>query len=168
MIFLDTEPFRSLSTRKKTQMTLQEFLVTATRKAMTDLEKALDSLPEDKRNFSPGGKARTAADMAAECAILNGVTAQVVVERKMDANFDYAEFTKTKDTLARKPEVLHTLLNSSTEKFIAAITSVPVEDLEVELDLPWGKMTIAQVLAYPYWNMSYHEGQIYYIGSMLG
>ena len=148
-------------------MTLQEFFVTATRKAMTDLEKALTSLPEDKRNFSPGGSARTAADMAAECAILNGITAQVVVERKMAADFDYNEFTKTKDTLARKPEVLHTLLHSSTEKFIAAINSVPDEDLSVEIELPWGKMTIAQILAYPYWNMSYHEGQIYYISSLL-
>ena len=148
-------------------MTLQEFFVTATRKAMTDLEKALDSLPEDKRNYSPGGKARTAADMVAECAILNGITAQVVVERKMTGEFNMEEFTKTKDILARKPEVLHTLLHSSTEKFIAAITSVPIDDLGVEIDLPWGKMTIAQVLAYPYWNMSYHEGQIYYIGSML-
>ncbi len=148
-------------------MTLQEFFVTATRKAMTDLEKALDSLPEDKRNYSPGGAARTALDMVAECALLNGITAQVVVERKMLANFDYNEFTQTKATLARQPEVLHTLLQSSTEKFIAAIESVPTDDLGVEVELPWGKMTIAQILAYPYWNMSYHEGQIYYIGSTL-
>ena len=29
-------------------------------------------------------------------------------------------------------------------------------------------MTLAQVIAYPHWNMSYHEGQINYIASMLG
>ncbi len=148
-------------------MTLQEFFVGATRKAADDLEKALDRLPEDKRNFSPGGKARTALDMVAECAILNGITAQLVVERKVENEFDYAAFTRTKEMLAQNTDALHTLLNSSTEKFIAAISSVPTEDLSVELELPWGKMTMAQVIAYPYWNMSYHEGQINYISFLL-
>jgi hypothetical protein len=29
-------------------------------------------------------------------------------------------------------------------------------------------MTLANIIAYPYWNMSYHEGQVNYIASMLG
>jgi hypothetical protein len=34
--------------------------------------------------------------------------------------------------------------------------------------MPWGPMTVSQILGYPFWNMCYHEGQINYIASMLG
>jgi len=31
-----------------------------------------------------------------------------------------------------------------------------------------GNQSLAEVMAYPYWNMSYHQGQINYIASLLG
>jgi len=37
----------------------------------------------------------------------------------------------------------------------------------VEVQMPWGMMTLAQIISYPYWDMSYHEGQINYLASML-
>ena len=42
--------------------TLQEFLATATQKAADDLDAAFLRLPEEKRAWSPDGKARTALD----------------------------------------------------------------------------------------------------------
>lgn len=148
-------------------MTLQEFIVASTRKAATDVEAALNRLPTDKRNYSVGGQARTAADMVAECAINNGVTADVVVHKKMGGEFDYQEYLQTKAALAQNPDAMHALLKANTEKFVAAVAGVATEDLNMELDLPWGAMTVAQLIAYPYWNMSYHEGQINLIAATL-
>ena len=38
----------------------------------------------------------------------------------------------------------------------------------VEIPMPWGPMTIGRMITYPQWNMTYHEGQINYLASLLG
>jgi hypothetical protein len=44
-------------------------------------------------------------------------------------------------------------------------------DLDVEHPLPWNadaKMTTADMMFFPYWNLVYHVGQINYIQLLLG
>ncbi|HLK57342.1 MAG TPA: DinB family protein [Chthonomonadaceae bacterium] len=147
---------------------MQEFLVGATRKASADLEAALLRLPEDKRNWRPAETARTALDQYAECAILNGSTADVIVSRSFPTNYDFSAFTNAKDALAQNWDRAQALLKENTEKICSVIQAVPDADLNIEVQFPWGPMTLAQIIAYPLWNMSYHEGQINYIASLLG
>lgn len=148
---------------------LQEFLGRATRKGAADLEAALLRLPDDKRDWSPmGGAARTALNMVAECAILNGGTIEMIQTRAFLADFDMTAFNRAKTELAQDENALLSLLHENTEKVITALDAVAEEDLNVEVSMPWGPMTLAQVMAYPFWNMSYHEGQINYIASLLG
>ncbi len=147
---------------------LQEFLSRATRKASADLEASLLRLPENKRDWSPMGSARTALDMVAECAILNGGTVDLIQTRVFPAGFDLAAFHQARTELARAESALLPRLHENAEKVIAALNAVAEEDLNVEVPMPWGAMTLAGVMAYPFWNMSYHEGQINYIASMLG
>ncbi len=148
--------------------TLQEFLAGATQKAADDLKAALLRLPEEKRSWSPMGEARTALDQVAECAMLNGSTANLIQSRTWPKDADMSEFFRAKAELARDESAVLSLLQENTEKVIGVIRSVPDGDLAVEVQMPWGPMTLAQIVAYPYWNMSYHEGQINYIASMLG
>ncbi|HZP84342.1 MAG TPA: DinB family protein [Chthonomonadaceae bacterium] len=148
--------------------TLQDFLADATQKAAADLEAALLRLPEDKRNWSPEGEARTALDMVAECAILNGTTADMIHTRTFPADFDYAKFGKAKTQLAQDWNALRSLLQENTARAIEAIRTVPDEAVGIEVAMPWGPTTLARIMAYPYWNMGYHEGQINYLASMLG
>lgn len=147
--------------------TLQEFLATATQDGAASLETALLRLPEEKRHWSPMGKARTALDMVAECAILNDIT-ELAQSRKFPTDFDFAALERAKAELAQDWNALRSLLHANTARAVAAIRSVPDEDLNVPIALPWGDSTLAQILAYPYWNMSYHEAQINYLASMLG
>ncbi len=147
--------------------TLQDFLTGATQKAMTELVEALLRIPEDKRAWRPEGKARTAVDQAAECALLNGYTADLIQTRTWASHFDVFLQAKAELT-AQSWEQLHSVLQENTRKVIAAIGAVPDEALAIEIDLPWGKSTLAEILSYPYWNMTYHLGQINYIASMLG
>ena len=148
--------------------TLQEFLASATQKAASDLQAALLRLPEDKRGWCPMGKARTALDQVAECALLNGGTGNLIQSRSWPKDFDFADFDRAKTELARDGNAVRALLEQNTAAAIAAIRAVPEDDLGIEVQMPWGPMTVAQLLAYPSWNMAYHEGQINYIASMLG
>ena len=147
--------------------TLQEFLATATQEAATELETALLRLPEDKRNWSPMGVARTALDMVAECAILNDIT-DIVQSRTFPADFDFAALGRAKSELSQDWNALRSVLHENTSRAVAAIPTVPADDLSIEIEMPWGSVTLAQVISYPYWNMSYHTGQINYLASMLG
>ena len=148
--------------------TLQTFLTTSIPKATADMEAALLRLPEDKRNWSAGGSARSALDMAAEIAILNGDTAQMIATKTGMANFDLPELIRRKDELAADWPTLKTRLDENTARVIEAIRNLSDEDLNLELAMPWGAMAMTQIIAYPYWNACYHEGQINFIASILG
>ena len=146
---------------------LQAYLARATQKAAADLLTALERLPQDKRDWQPMGDARSAADQVAECAILNGTTADLIAARAFP-DFDFAQFAAAKTALVADPDTLRALLQANTARVIAALSTVDDAELEVEIPMPWGAQSLASILAYPYWNMSYHEGQINYIASMLG
>jgi hypothetical protein len=149
-------------------MRLQDFLADSALKAAQDLKTALHRLPEDKRNWAPADSSRSALDQFAECAMLNGQTMEVVTRKAWFEDFDFQEYLRAKAELVKNPEAIEKLLDENTEKAAGIIRAVPDEDLEVEIQMPWRSMKISEILAYPYWNMSYHEGQINYIASILG
>lgn len=147
---------------------LQNYLAEATLKGAADLETALLRVPEDKRLWSPMGDARSAADMVAECAILHKNTARTIENRAFPEDFDWMSYVNEKDALARKTEELLPLLHQNAALVASVIRAVLDEDLEAPVQMPWRPMTVTELMSYPSWNMSYHEGQINYIASMLG
>jgi hypothetical protein len=148
--------------------TLQDFLATTTEKAAKDLVIALLRLPEDKRNWSPGGDARTPLDLVAECALNTGYTADLIITRQWAAGTMDEYLEKKSEMVTGNWEALHTLLQENTQRVIAAIRTVPDGDLGDPISMPWFTQELSGVIAYPYWNMSYHEGQINYVASILG
>lgn len=147
--------------------TVQEFLAASARQAANDLVTALLRVPEDKRDWSPMGNARTALDQVAECALLTGSTAEMLVTRKFP-DFKSDEYDKARAELIADWSKMEALLKENTEKAAAEILKIPDEDFDTEIVMPWGPMKLVSIMAYPYWNMTYHEAQINYIASMLG
>ena len=147
--------------------TLHDFLTGATRKAADDLIAALERLPADKRDWSPMGDARSALDMVAECAILNGTTVEMIQQRAFPP-FDWESYRAAKTALVSDPDGALALLRENTTRVVAAIPTVDAADLATEIPMPWGAQSLSSILSYPYWNMTYHEGQINYLASMLG
>ena len=147
--------------------TLQEYLAKATPEIAKELEDAFLRIPEDKRGWSPMGTARTALDLIAECAILNDIS-DMVATHKFPEDFDFAKFGRAKAELAKDWNALRAQLHKSTSRAVDAIRTVPDGDLGIEIPMPWGPVTVAQMISYPYWNMSYHTGQLNYLASMLG
>ena len=148
--------------------TLQAFFERSTTKAAEDLLEAINRLPEDKRAWSPMGDARTALNQLAECAILNGSTAEMLKTHTFAMEGGFEAYFEERAKLAADETACKALFAENTAKAIAAIKEVPDEDLELQVNMPWGPMAVAQIVSYPFWNMCYHEGQINYIASMLG
>ncbi len=87
-------------------------------------------------------------DQVAECTLLTGYTANLLHTRRW--------------------EEIHPRLLENARRVAAAIAAVPDSDLADEIALPWGKQSVAEMLAYPYWNLTYHLGQVNCIASLLG
>jgi hypothetical protein len=147
--------------------TAQEYLVRSTLKAVKSIEDALLGLPEDKRNWSPGGEARTALDMVAECALMNEATIDLLTTKVFDESFDFAEYNRVRAELTQDWPTLQARLHESAARVTETIRAVPDSDLSIEVPMPWGTSTIEGICGYPYWNMSYHEGQITQIQMIL-
>ena len=148
--------------------TQQSFLAAATQKAAESLAEAFANLPESKRLWSPAETARPATDQVAECTIINGYMANLLHVRQWpEGQFDRV-FTE-KAALAAMPwEEVHPRLLESAQRVAAAIFAVPDTDLLDEIETPWRKQTVAELITYPHWNMTYHQGQINYLASLLG
>lgn len=148
--------------------TLQTFLASATRKAAANVLTAIGNLPVDKRNWQPAAGARSAMDQLAECALNNGYVADLVETRRWAAPERSVYDQLKQDLVASGLEAVKELLDKNTERLVGVILGLPDDQLPVEVGMPWGSGTLDGVIAYPYWNMGYHEGQINYIGSILG
>ncbi|MBC8135631.1 MAG: DinB family protein [Fibrella sp.] len=148
-------------------ITQQDFLASSTEQGAKNLLAALLALPEEKRGWRPAETARPALDLVAECALNNGYTATMIRNRTWGAP-PHDEYMAIRSKVAAESlSELQELLEANTQRVIAAIQATPDDAMDVEIDTPYGIMTIAQSIGYPYWNMSYHEGQINYIASML-
>ena len=147
---------------------LQNFFVAQTQSVLTDFVAAYLRIPEGKRDWKPEGKSRSAHDQVAELALLNGYTAELIRDQKWPA-LDMNRYPEEHSAMAAKDwETLHALLKENTRKVTEAIAATPDDALDKQIEMPWGTMALAESVAYPYWNLTYHLGQINYIASMLG
>lgn len=147
--------------------TMQQFLASATKKQSELLLTALNNLPEEKRSWAPTESSRHALDQVAECAMLNGSTASLLVGNEFPKDFDFAVYLQQKIDLGKDYSRTVELLQKNTELVCGAIANLSDNDLMTTVQMPWGSMTLQDLTAYPLWNMTYHEGQITYIRLML-
>jgi hypothetical protein len=148
---------------------LQTFLAEGIIKAAADLEAAFARIPEDKRTWSPGESSRNALDQMAECAILNGYTAETITTRQwMNTGGMEGYFASKAEAVEKGWEYIEPLFKANVEKAAAAVRAFGTESLGSPIETPFGTMKMTQILSYPYWNMCYHEGQINYIATILG
>jgi hypothetical protein len=151
---------------KTMSITQQDFLANSTEQAAKNLFAALLALPEEKRGWRPADTARTALELVAECAQNNAYTADLIENRTWNAPIHDEYLTIQKGIAAKPLSELEALLQENTRRIVAVIRATPDDAMPVTLDTPFGAMTVADSAAYPYWNMSYHEGQINYIASL--
>jgi hypothetical protein len=149
-------------------VTVGSFLADRCEKVASQLLVAFDRIPSDKRDWAPSDSSRSAVDQLSEVAILNGFSATTIRDRSW-GEFNMKDYFATKNNLASKGS------DSVIDKFretlpilLSSLREFPDEALEQEIETPFGRMKMKDILEYPFWNMSYHEGQINFIASMLG
>jgi len=121
------------------------------------------AMPEDKLRWTPMENGRCVLELLADCVHCSLRVAKIIQQRNFNDLPDAPDWQTT--DLA----TFHELLRSSTEAYCEVVMSVPDEDLTLEFDAPWGgKLEVGGGMFHPYWNMTYHEGQINYIQTLYG
>ncbi len=139
-----------------------------TRNQTTRLVNDLKAIPAEKQNVSLGGTARAPLNIVAECGMVNGFVAAFLAtgtapERPSGEARD--TFLASFDT----EEKALTYFAAQTEALIAAFHGLSEETLaETTSELFGRPMTRLAVAELPAIHMSYHDGQLNFIHSLLG
>ena len=146
-------------------MTIQKFAAAAIEETANELIQAALDLPENKRDWKPLDKGRSMLSQLAECAAMNTRSVRIVRARACHESLmaEWRELPPTLDT----PEKAIAKLREGTVALALAIREVTEADVGKEITLSWATVTLAEFFLLPLWNMSYHEGQINYIGTLL-
>ncbi|HSI72919.1 MAG TPA: DinB family protein [Fimbriimonas sp.] len=149
-------------------MRFQDQVVRQTQKALDDICRAALAVPEDKRDWSPGGFGRSALSQMQEVAISATWLRPILAGQGVPADDDPVLAQRTlNDSIEKCVEAAR----ASTSEICMAIAAFPDGRLEEEMTMPFGGgivMTFAEVLGLHHWNMVYHLGQINQIQLMLG
>lgn len=120
-------------------------------------------IPEDKFCFCPMGCAKTAEAIMREIAVGNVMLADAIKGTEPNAEF------KAKAEQATTIDALSALVMESAKIACDAIDSIADADLEKEAKMPWGASFPLYVAIFlPSQHMTYHDGQINYIQTLLG
>jgi uncharacterized damage-inducible protein DinB len=149
-------------------MNATELLCYLTDKQLDTLFETAKKLPADKLNWQPTEGSRSALSQLQEVATALGVFLPGIKARKVewdDSNF--ASWMEQRAKLTTLDELEKTA-RAQTKELTDYIRTLPEAELSEKVDMPFpGEYKVADVLAYHYWNMSYHEGQIVYLTFML-
>ena len=126
----------------------------------------LKALTGEQSNACPGGCARPALSIVAECAAVNGMMAKILTgeEYVRPAPEERDRFLASFDT----PEKALTFLNTSTDTLIAAIEGFDADRFGETTDQIGRAMTYFDIAELPAMHMSYHDGQLNYIQALSG
>ena len=150
-------------------MRLQDQLVLNTQKALDDICRAALAVPEDKREWSPGGAARSTLSQMQEIALaVNWLIP--FAKGETVGRHDRVAMQRAAAELATI-EACVEAARQNVSDWCNVIADFPDERLDEEVTLPFGSgmtMSLADVLGLPAWNMTYHLGQINLIQLLLG
>ena len=122
-------------------------------------------IPEEKFCFCPMGCAKTARQVLAEVAGTNARIAAAIRGEDPATAGGFVEKVEQASTL----EALGVLVRESAKIVCDAIDSLSEADLDEQLKMPWGASFPAwQAILLPVSHMTYHDGQINYIQTLLG
>ncbi|MEO7718524.1 MAG: DinB family protein [Capsulimonas sp.] len=128
-----------------------------------DMISAAEKIGADYAEWKPQGKGRTILSQLQECAVrahqvlgtLNGESAGGGPP-SAEALAQYATF---EDAIQG--------CRDTASALAAKLRTLSPDDLQKTITNRFGEFSFARLIVGAYWNASYHEGQIVYIGSLL-
>lgn len=148
---------------------VQEMAVEITLGAAKTVAANLQGMPADKQTWQPLDMGRTALSQVQECAVMNRFFTATLRDRQAPelAWEQYKAECAALETADKAIEALH----ASTEEFVGVAAAVPDGTLQDRISMPFAEgltMSVREVMFSPYWNMTYHQGQIAYIQTLYG
>lgn len=153
-------------------MRLQDHLIDVTREAMEEAFRYAKAVPRDKLDWKPLDAGQSVLSMARELAKCPDWAYDVLDGKGMEMDPDEAtlaemgSWASLDDCEAAGKEKLG--------RYFAFIADYPDAKLAETIDLPFGSggsirtFTMAQMMDYPRWNATYHQGQIAYVQTLYG
>ncbi len=153
-------------------MTYKEQLTRMTRQAAGSLMTSARAMPEDKLNWKVLDASRTDMDIVQEAAQCGTYTVPMLETRSCPP-WDQEAFGKLKKARAQWNTLdrCESEMNRNLEALFAVIESFPEGEMSFEIDLPFAKdlrQSMADLMAYPYWNLVYHLGQVNMVQTLYG
>jgi len=148
-------------------MQLKEHLVGFTERVHGFLEKDLNAVAEEDSNACPGGCARPALSVVAECGLLNSNIADLLTigeTKRLPAK----ELKAHLSSFSTKEKAL-AYLNEQTARLVEAIKGMDESKLGATTDVLFGRpSTWFSVAEFPAIHMMYHDGQLNYLHRLNG
>lgn len=146
--------------------TWQEFMAESTVEASAKLADAFAALPASARAWKVSDASRSASELVAECILMN--ERMLTMRRGVGFPEDFAFNALAMDIYELKTAEIALLprLRESAEACAEFIRGEPNDALDAEIESPWGPVPVTEILSFPYFNMTYHTGQITLIGML--
>ena len=151
-------------------MTSKTLITQLINESVDQLFKYAHAVPADKLTWSAGGETRSTLDMCQECVQAPKWTIDMLETRSVGGDFsDWGAIMAERqqwDTI----EKCETEARARVAKLVATIEAFPEAELTDTLFLPFtGKNhPYWDIMMYPYWNNTWHTGQIAFIQMLLG
>ena len=149
-------------------MTIKEYIIADAVQSFDNFMVTARKVPADKLDWKPLDSGRSTLDQAQEVALCPTWVPGLFAARGFDPSmFEGFEEAKAKMTTLDECESVG---RANLEKMKEAINGLPDADMDVRIDLPWGKgnYSLREVMGFPAWNCTYHMGQISYIQTLYG
>lgn len=153
-------------------MSYRPVIIELTKQAHLSVINSARAVPQDKMLWKVDGVGRTVLDMVQEIAKVPDIAREILIERRpppfseerIRAVLEERGRWKTLDECEQA-------MSTRLDLFYSTIESFPEEDLELKIVLPFDPSkpySMANIMAYPYWNATYHLGQIGFIQTLYG
>lgn len=146
-------------------------IIRMTTNAAKDFVKNVRALPEDKVSWKVLDTGRSALDQFQEVA-QSPLYVISMLELRACPPFEPEKWEQARvQRSGWTVDECEAKLNENLATLFKAFREFPEEDLSIEIDLPFIeglRQSMADIMAYPYWNISYHAGQVCFIQTLYG
>ncbi len=153
-------------------MTAKELMIRTIDRSLSDLFRNARAMPEDKLVWKPAEANRSGLEILQECAQSLAWPRTMLkpgaFSGDMSEAFAAAQSERESWTTVEACEQAARAKWVETRQFIL---DYPEDDLDRQIPLPFAPdlvLSVAEILSSPYWNLTYHLGQLNYVQLMYG
>ncbi|MCB8932689.1 MAG: hypothetical protein M9921_10300 [Fimbriimonadaceae bacterium] len=152
-------------------MNYRDQMIRLTQGAADHFVHSIKAMPAEKLEWSVNDAGRTAMDQFREIA-QSPMWAVPLLKARSFPPFDPEVMAKAKEERDQWDlATCETRYRENLEALYAEIRALPDDELAIEIVLPFAggiTQSMADIMAYPYWNTVYHLGQINFIQILYG